>query len=185
LEKKLTTDEEDSSTSDDDGNIDYDIDPETGEKIFREAAFASNTSLSSPNDKWIEEYLSNIESSSNQILPTTTNNSELLLDNIPFSFGEQTDSDWFSNIINLDENSDSIMFTDPIIPDQITTTSSSPIYIPLSNENPHNQLSASVDDEYSTSSSSNGTHQHQLYSSLENDNDMVFVDAKLEKNRTR
>jgi len=166
--KKITTNEEDLSMSDDDNNNDYEIDPETGEKIFREVTFASTTPLSLSNDKWIEEYLSNIESSSNQALPvtTTSNNSEIILDDIPFSLDEQTDSDWLSNIINFDETSDSMMFTDPI---QLLDN----------NENKFTTAprTFSIDDEYSTSSSS----QQHLYFSLENDTERGLVEAKLEK----
>ncbi|CAF1246022.1 unnamed protein product [Rotaria sp. Silwood1] len=166
--KKLTTNEDDASMSDDDGCYDYDIDPETGEKIFRESTLISNTSSSpTPNDKWIEEYLSNIEASSNQILPiTTADNSELIFDSIPIplfdNIDDQTDSDWFSTLLNLDKSSDSIMFTNPNqfidsnenTSNEITPTSS------LSNENITtttttnestliNPLSVLVDDEYS------------------------------------
>jgi FtsZ-binding cell division protein ZapB len=183
--KKLTTNEDLSIADDDDDDInEYEIDPETGEKTFRETASVSNISLPSPpNDQWIEEYLSNIESLSNQLLPTTattTNNSELLLENIPFSFvettDEQIDSEWLSNLINLDENSESMMFTDPIISNQIAPISSSPIFIP------NNHSSLSGEEEYSTSSSSsNSSRQQQSYSSLENTDDITFIETKLEK----
>jgi len=198
--KKLTTDEEDDPfMSNDDDSQDYEIDPETGEKIFRPTAFASNISFSSQTDKWIEEYLSNIESSSNQILPTTTtNNSEFILENIPFPLlentNEQTDPDWLSSIINLDENSESIMFADPTFPNEFidnnenkSTSSSSLICVPLPNENNNesilfNSSNISIDDEYSTSSSSNNSRQHRLYSSLQNDGEITFIQTKLEKN---
>ncbi|CAF1339703.1 unnamed protein product [Rotaria sp. Silwood1] len=175
--KKLTTNEDDASMSDDDSCYDYDIDPETGEKIFRESTLISNTSSSpTPNDKWIEEYLSNIEASSNQILPiTTADNSELIFDSIPIplfdNIDDQTDSDWFSTLLNLDKSSDSIMFTNPNqfidsnenTSNEITPTSSlsSSNIISLSNENITttttttnestliNPLSVLVDDEYS------------------------------------
>jgi len=163
----------------------------SGEKIFRDVNLVSTISLSSPNNvrylfcccffiykitrqfffvffqQWIEEYLSNIESSSNQSLPTTTtNNSEFLFENLSFSLiensNEQTESDWFSNLITLDDNSDSIMFTDTI----------------NSNETkPESVLNVLIDDEYSTNSSS----QHQSSSSLENDDDIKFIETKLEK----
>jgi hypothetical protein len=165
--KKITTNEDETAMSDDDDRNDYDIDPETGEKIFREVTLASNISLPSPNNTWIEEYLSNIESTSNQSLPTTTtNNSEFLLENLEFSLiedsNEQIESDWFSNLINLDETSDSIMFTDTIIPSETKSEST---------------LNVLIDDEYSTSSSS----QQRSSSSLENDDDIKFVETKLEK----
>jgi hypothetical protein len=182
-EQKLTTNENEILMSDDDDNNDYDIDPETGEKIFREVTSVSNISLPSspPNDKWIEEYLSNIESSSNQILPATTYNSPFVFENLSHSSFEnlnaQADSDWFSNLFDLDENSDS-MFPDSMISNEYLGE----------NENKSNQttasgstLSVSVDDEYSTSSSNDSNRQHQLYPSLESNSDITFVEAKLEK----
>lgn len=177
--KKFTTDDEDPLMS----NDSYDIDPETGEKIFRQPSF-----ISSPNDKWIEEYLSEIESASNQLLPATTtnNNIELNFDDIPFTLLENTtDSDWLSTLIDLDDTSDSNMFSDPIISNQLITTS--PIYVPLSNETTSestlfNSLNPSIDDEYSISSSSNSSRrQHRLYSSLENAEETTFVETKLEQ----
>ncbi len=120
--------------------------------------------------KWIEEYLSNIESSSNQILPATTTTSEFNFENLSFTSidnsNEQINTDWFSNLINLDENSDSIMFNDPTIPTEFLSdheNRSNPITT-TSNES---TLGVSVDDDYSTSSSSNSSRQHQSYSSLE------------------
>ncbi|CAF0970412.1 unnamed protein product [Adineta steineri] len=190
--KKLTTDEEDSAMSSDD----YDIDPETGEKIFRQTALVSDTTLSPSNDKWIEEYLSNIQSSSNQILPTTatttSSNSELLLEDLPLTLlentDEQSDSDWLSSIINLDDTSDSIMFTDTILSNQfISENESYPILTAgsSSNENSNesvliNSLNVSIDDDYSMNSNSNN-RQHRLYSSLTNDSDISFIETKLEK----
>ncbi|CAF0950764.1 unnamed protein product [Rotaria sordida] len=194
--KKLTTNEDDSSMSDDENS--YDIDPETGEKIFRESTLISNTSSPpTSNDvrylclfQWIEEFLSKIETSSHQTLPiTTTDNSELILDNIPTSFfdtiDDQTDSDWFSNLLDLNENSDNTMFTNPNqfidnnenTSNEITTISSSlssPNIIPLSNENITtnnestliNPLSILVDDEYS------------------NYSEISYDDTKLEKNES-
>jgi hypothetical protein len=144
----------------------------------------SNISVASPNDKWIEEYLSNIESSSNQILPATTTTSEFNFENLSFTSidnsNEQINTDWFSNLINLDENSDSIMFNDPTIPTEFLSdheNRSNPITT-TSNES---TLGVSVDDDYSTSSSSNSSRQHQSYSSLENDGEIIFLEAKLEK----
>jgi hypothetical protein len=181
---KLTTDEDEMSMSDDDGSNDYDIDPETGEKIFRKVTSISNISAASPNDKWIEEYLSNIESSSNQILPATTTNSEFNFENLSFTSidnsNEQINTDWFSSLINLDENSDNIMFNDPTIPTEFLSdheNRSNPITT-TSNES---TLGVSIDDDYSTSSSSNSSRQHQSYSSLENDGEIIFLEAKLEK----
>jgi hypothetical protein len=187
-EQKLTTNDDETLLSDDDdNNNDYDIDPETGEKIFRETTFVSNISLASsspspPNDKWIEEYLSNIESSSNQALPTTTTtfDSPFVFENISLSSLEnlntQADSDWFSNLLDLDENSD--MFTDSMM-------SNSEYF----DENKSNQttttttttLSVSIDDEYSTSNSNDSNRQHQSYPSIENNSDITIIETKLEK----
>ncbi|CAF1168906.1 unnamed protein product [Adineta ricciae] len=184
---KMTSDEEDSALS----NDNYDIDPETGEKIFRQPTFASPPS----NDKWIEEYLSEIESVSNQILPVTTNSStiDINFDEIPFPFLENTtaelESDWLSTLIDLEETSDSNMFSDPVVltnsedkSNQLMTTSLSSMYIPLASENNSqstlfNTLHPSTDDEYSTSSSSNSSRQHKLYSL----DQTTFVETKLEK----
>ncbi|CAF3377100.1 unnamed protein product, partial [Rotaria sp. Silwood2] len=191
--KKLTTNEDDSSMSDDDACYDFDIDPETGEKIFRESTLISNTSPT-PSDKWIEEYLSNIEASSNQILPiTTADNSELVLDNIPNllfdNIDEQTDSDWFSSLLNLDKSTDGIMFTNSNqfidnnedTSNEITTTvsSSSSSVIPLSNENITNNnestlinpLSVLVDDEYSNYSET--TFDDTKSEKIESDGDSI------------
>jgi len=169
---KLTTNDDETTISDDDDNKDYDIDPETGEKIFREVPFTSSISLSSPNDKWIEEYLSNIESSSNQILPATTYNSEFSFPSIE-NPNEQIESDWFSSLINLDENSVDIMFNDPINPDEYLNDSEN-----KSNQTPTTN-SVLVDDEYSTSSSSNSSRQQPSYSSP--DSEITLIEAKLEK----
>lgn len=122
-ELKLT--KEDVVMSDDDDDDDeYEIDPETGEKIFRETSSNPTISLSPSNDKWIEEYLSNFESSSsNSILPLTTTENQFLLE----------DSDWLDDILNSNETSDST---------QMTAT------------NEHiSTFTISTDDEYSTSNS--------------------------------
>ena len=50
--------------------------------------------------KWIEEYLSNIETTTNQSLPLTTNQSEF------------NDTTWLEDLIHLDETSDCIMFNE-------------------------------------------------------------------------
>ncbi|UJR15086.1 hypothetical protein I4U23_002053 [Adineta vaga] len=187
--KKITTDDEDPLIS----NDNYDIDPETGEKIFRQPSF-----ISSPNDKWIEEYLSEIESASNQNLPATTtsnNNTDFNFDDIPFTLLENTtDSDWLSTLIDLEDTSDSNMFSDPVISNQLYSNSqettnqstTSPIYVPLTNDmnsesTLFNSLNPSIDDEYSTSSSSNSSRRHRLYSSLQNDGETTLVETKLEQ----
>jgi hypothetical protein len=181
-EQKLTTNEDETLMSDDD-NKEYDIDPETGEKIFRETPFASNISFasSSPNDKWIEEYLSNIESSSNQTLPATTHNSPFVFENISSSSLEnlnaQTDSDWFSNLFDFDENSEP-MFTDSMLPNEYLGENSSN---QITTSQPATTLSVSIDDEYSTSDSNDSSHQQRSYPSIENNSDITFVEAKLEK----
>jgi hypothetical protein len=181
--KKLTTNDDETSMSDDDDNSnDYDIDPETGEKVFREVTLVSQISLSSPTDKWIEEYLSNIESTSDETLPTTTNNSAFIFENLSFP-NEPTDTDWLSSLINLDETTDSIMFTDSnIVSEYLSDDENKSNQITTSNgSNNESVLNVSIDDEYSTSSNSDTSRQHRLYSSLENDSEITFIEAKLEK----
>ncbi|CAF1294835.1 unnamed protein product [Rotaria sp. Silwood1] len=209
--KKLITDEDDISTSDDD-DLNYEIDPETGEKIFHELLVASSPSFSLSNNNWIEEYLTTIESSSssssstsssNQLIPSiTTSNSDLLFEGIPLS-NDQTDSNWLSNYISLDESTtnNNIMFPDQFLSDQLNNNNNnknlpqttSPILIPLSNKNTQdslmNLLSVTIDDEHSISSS-NSSRRQRLYSSLESDSythdseltfDGTFIETKLEK----
>jgi hypothetical protein len=204
--KKLTTDEEDIALCDDDDS-NYEIDPETGEKTFREVVSVSSPSISSSNNKWIEEYLINIESSSsstsaNQSIPppSLTRNSDLLFENIPFS-NDQTDSDWFSKYISVEESTTNIMFPDQFLSDQFIDNNeknfrqtTSPIFIPSSNKTNQdsllNLLSVSIDDEHSRSSSSNSSQQQRLFSSFESDSatrdseltfDGSFIETKLEK----
>lgn len=111
-------------SEDDDDDDEYEIDPETGEKIFRETSSNPSLSLSPTNDKWIEEYLSNIESSSsNSILPLTTDQNQFLLE----------DPDWLDEIFHLDEISEDTRMN--------STTEQTSMF------------NISSDDEYSTSSS--------------------------------
>ncbi|CAF1160811.1 unnamed protein product [Rotaria sordida] len=207
--KKLTTDDDDISISDEDDS-NYEIDPETGEKIFRDLLVASSPSFSSSNSNWIEEYLSTIElsssalspSSTNQLIPSaiTASNSDLLFEGIPLS-SDQTDSYWLSNYISLDESTNNIMFPDQFLSGQLNDENdknlpqtTSPIFIPLSNKNNQdsliNFLSVAIDDEHSLDSTSNSSRRQRLYSSLESDSntqdseltfDGPFIEAKLEK----
>jgi hypothetical protein len=169
-------------SDDDDNSNDYDIDPETGEKVFREVTLVSQISLSSPTNKWIEEYLSNIESTSDETLPTTTNNSAFIFENLSFP-NEPTNTDWLSSLINLDETTDSIMFTDSnIVSEYLSDDENKSNQITTSNgSNNESVLNVSIDDEYSTSGNSDTSRQHRLYSSLENDSEITFIEAKLEK----
>jgi hypothetical protein len=181
------------TSMDDEDDSNYEIDPETGEKIFHEGLAASSPSLSSStNDKWIEEYLSNIESltTNNQLIPTT----ELLFEDIPLNTN-QTDSNWFSKYIPVDESTTNNMFPDQVLSEEnqfFQTTS--PILIPLANKNNQNSymnmISVSTDDEHSISSNSNSSRTQRLYSSFECDSvtrdseftfDGHFIEAKLEK----
>ena len=85
------------------------------------------------------------------------------------------------------------MFSDPVVladsddkSNQLTTASLSPVYIPLPSENNSqstlfNTLHPLTDDEYSTSSSSNSSRQHKLYSL----DSTTFVETKLEKVRRK
>ncbi|CAF3058513.1 unnamed protein product [Rotaria sp. Silwood2] len=205
--KKFLIDEDDSSISDEDDS-NYEIDPETGEKIFRELLVASSPSFSSSNNNWIEEYLSTFElstsipsSSPNQLIPSiTTSNSDLLFEDIPLS-NDQTNSSWLSNYISLDESTNNIMFPDQLLSDQLNDENdknlpetTSPIFVPLSNKNKQdslmNFLSVAIDDEHSISSSCNSSRHQRLYSSLESDSntldseltfDGTFIETKLEK----
>ncbi|CAF3760926.1 unnamed protein product [Rotaria magnacalcarata] len=199
---KFRADDDDSSMSYE-NESNYEIDPETGEKIFRGLLVASSPTLSSSNINWIEEYLTNIESSSslssisslstNQVLP----NSDLLFEGIPLS-ADQTDSNWLSKYISLGEATNHIMFPDQYLSDQLIDKNLpqtiSPIFIPLSNKNHQdslmNLLNVGIDDEQSTNSNSNSCRRHRLYSSIESDSnthdseitfDGSFIETKLEK----
>jgi hypothetical protein len=197
------TDEEDISMVDED-DLNYEIDPETGEKTFREVVSSSSPSLPPSNDKWIEEYLINIESSSsstNQLISSPSTNSDLLFEDIQFNT-DQTDSNWLSKYISLDESKTNNMFPDQLLTGQfidnnekILPQSTSPIFIPSLNKTNQNSLisllSVSIDDEHSISSSSYGSQRQRLLSSFESDSttrdselttfDGNFIEAKLEK----
>lgn len=123
---------------------------------------------------WIEEYLSNIESSSSQFPPATTTSShnEINLTDLPLSLLEeavdQTDPDWLATLIDFAESSGSAMFPDPALPTPLfesgedksdSLTSTSPIYVPHSDEV---LFSGSLDDEYSASSSTS-SDRHDLH----------------------
>ncbi len=106
-----------------------------------------------------------------------TRNSDLLFENIPFS-NDQTDSDWFSKYISVEESTTNIMFPDQFLSDQFIDNNeknfrqtTSPIFIPSSNKTNQdsllNLLSVSIDDEHSRSSSSNSSQQQRLFSSFE------------------
>ncbi|CAF3177038.1 unnamed protein product [Rotaria socialis] len=197
---KFRTDDDDSSMSYE-NESNYEIDPETGEKIFRGLLVASSPTLPPSNINWIEEYLTNIKSSSSSISSLSTNqvlpNSDLLFEGIALS-ADQTDSNWLSRYISLDESTNRIMFPDQYLSDQLTDKNLpqtiSPIFIPLFNQNHQdslmNLLSVGIDDEQSTSSTSNSCRRHRLYSSIESDSnthdseitfDGSFIETKLEK----
>jgi hypothetical protein len=204
--KKLTSDDDDVSMCDEDDE-NYDIDPETGEKTLREVVSVPSPAISSSNDKWIEEYLINIESSSssssNQLIPSSlpATNSDFFFEDIPFN-NNPTDSNWFSKYISLNESTNKIMFPDQYLSGEFIDDSgknflqstSLPIFNPSSNKNHPdslmNLLSVSVDDEHSISSSSNSSRRQRLFSSHESDSttrdseltfDGPFLEAKLEK----
>ena len=92
---------------------------------------------------------------------------------------DQTDSNWLSNYISLDESTTNIMYQDQFstgqyIDDQAKTVphATSPIFIPSTSHqsNPDsllNLLSVSIDDEQSISSSSSSSQRRRLFSSLE------------------
>lgn len=170
---------EDISMSEDD-ETNYEIDPETGEKTLR-----GNAPSPVSNDKWIEEYLTNIESSA-------TTNSNHLFENIPLN-QDQTDSNWFTNYISID---DSTVSTPNMFAEQFLPQTTSPIIIPTplhSNSNSlTNLLSISFDDEQSVSSSHSFSfhHRNRLLSHIETDSltgdsdlpfDESFIETKLEK----
>ncbi|CAF0740277.1 unnamed protein product [Adineta steineri] len=201
-EKKLLTDESDAIIPDDDDNSTYEIDPETGEKIFREVSVLSSPSFSITNEKWIETYLSNIEPPSsttiNRLTTTTTitPTSGLLFEGIELG-DDQTEPNWFSNYISLDESTNNIMFNDQLLSGQYIDDdhnknppqTTSPILIPLSNTTKQNSimnlLSVSLDDEYSLSSNSNNSRLQRSFSPYETDSELTFdgscIETKLEK----
>lgn len=117
--------------SDDEDESGYDIDPETGEKIFREAVITvcQSLSTSSPsNYHWVEEYLSN--------LPTVPVNipkrSTIEYPSVQSDFDwQRTESNY--NIYSMEDK-----------------TSSQTYYLPMTNDN---LFSVSTDDEHSTTSS--------------------------------
>ncbi|CAF1330566.1 unnamed protein product [Adineta ricciae] len=165
-EKNFTNNE--TMIDEDDSN--YEIDPETGEKIFGEVPIATSPSFSPTNDNWIEEYLTRIESSSKSYQQSISNNS----------------------YVSLDESANQMMFSEQYLPEHDKLTP--PIYMPLSSKQSQgslmNPLSISADDEHSISSSSNSSRQQRLPSSFEGDSttrdsDLTFeetlVEAKLEK----
>ncbi|UJR31592.1 hypothetical protein I4U23_019078 [Adineta vaga] len=194
--KKLANDE----TMGDEDDSNYEIDPETGEKIFGEASLATTPSFSITNHKWVEEYLSHIESSTKSINQSISTNSDLFFESIPYS-EEQPVSNWLSNYISLDESPNQTMFSEPFLPGQVidehieNSLQRKPLMcMPLSNKPSQdlsmNLLRASFDDERSMSSISNGSRQQRLSSSFESDSttrdsDFIFdgnlVEAKLEK----
>jgi len=116
--------------------------------------------------KWIEEYLSNFESSSssNSILPLTTTENQFLLE----------DSDWLDDILNFNETSDST---------QMTAT------------NEHiSTFTISTDDEYSTSNSNQHEFEVNILRKSSdskpescsfvyqaNDEQMILIEPKSEK----
>ncbi|CAF1154596.1 unnamed protein product [Rotaria magnacalcarata] len=158
--KKITSDEDDSSMMDDDDSSEFDIDPETGEKIFRESTdSASNSYSSTSQDKWIEQFLSKFEASTHQFSPneaTTADNSTLLFENITGSFlenfDEETDPNWLSSIFDLEETSEKNMFANPIIPIQSIDNNENTvneIAISSNESTSMNSFSIFNDDEYS------------------------------------
>jgi len=115
---------------DDQDSNDFEIDPETGERIFHEKPSAEP--IFSPTNKWIDDYISNLESVS---LPppqpeTTITTDETLLSNIPSTLFENSDPQWFNNFFQMDENSESMIFNEVFPSDEdqqsnMTTTSTS------------------------------------------------------------
>ncbi|CAF3374440.1 unnamed protein product [Rotaria socialis] len=158
--KKITTNEDDSSMLDDEDSSEFDIDPETGEKIFRESAASTSNSYSSTSqDKWIEEFLSKFEASTHPFSPnkaTTADDSALLFENITGSFlenfDEETDPTWLSSVFDLEENSEQNMFANPIIPNQSIDNNENTvneITISSNESTSMNPFSIFNDDEYS------------------------------------
>lgn len=100
------------------------------------------------------------------------------MDSIPVS-NVQTDFNWFSKYVSLDESENNIMFPDQVLTSQLSDehqkhlpqTQSPPIFIQLRNKTSSdslmNFLSVSNDDDHSISGSSNSSRRHRLYSSLE------------------
>ncbi len=102
-----------------------------------------------------------------------------MFENIPLSNVDQTDSNWLTKYISLDESTTNNMFqnqysTGQFIDDQTKTIphTTSPIFIPSTSHQSNsdsllNLLSVSIDDEQSISSSSSISPRRRLFSSLE------------------
>lgn len=145
------------NSSDDEDESAYDIDPETGEKIFRETVIAVCQSLSSSspsNYHWVDEYLSN--------LPTAPLNiPKRPIIEYP---SVQSDFDW--------QRTDSTYQIYPMEEKLSTQT----FYYPMTNEN---LFSVSTDDEHSTTSS--GSQGRRYFYDGEMNFDGNFLQTKLEK----
>lgn len=96
-----------------------------------------------------------------------------MFESIPLN-NDQTDTNWLFKYISVDESANNMFpdqyLSDPLNDKSLSQTTTSPIFIPSPNRNSPDSLmnlfSVGGDDEHSTSSNSNNSRRHRLYSSV-------------------